>query len=116
MISTSPASSAETRVAVSGISRKVICFAAGAVSQYCCEKPSGGGGSGDPLDGDLVAEGFEASDEPPFEGVLVAAVEEVGAEVVEVGAVLEEVVGDDEDRAGDGDGRGVLAAPGGQAT
>ena len=58
----------------------------------------------DLLQGDLVAEGFEARDEAAFEGVLVAPVEVVAAEIVEVGAMLEEVVTDDEDRVSDGDG------------
>lgn len=61
------------------------------------------------LQGNLVPEGFEATDEATLESVLVAVVEVVAAEVVEVGAVLEEVVADDEDRVGDGDGRLLLA-------
>ena len=50
-------------------------------------------------------------DEASFEGVLVAAIQEVSTEVGEGGAVLEEVVADDEDRVGDGDDRFLLAAP-----
>ena len=48
------------------------------------------------LQADLVAKGFEALDETTLEGILVAAVEVVAAEIVEVGAILEEVVADDE--------------------
>src|SRR3954447_4554773 len=66
------------------------------------------------LQGDLVAEGFEAADEPALESILVAAIEVVAAEIVEVGALLEEVVADDEDRVGDGDGRLLLAPAGSQ--
>ena len=75
--------------------------------------------SGDPLDplqADLVAKGFETADETTFEGILVAAVEEVAAEVGEGGAVFEEVVADDEDRVGHGDSGFLLAATSRQAT
>ena len=48
--------------------------------------------SGGFLDGDLVAEGFEATDEAALDGVLVALVEVVAAEVLVGGAVLEQVV------------------------
>ena len=47
------------------------------------------------LQADLVAKGFEALDETTLEGILVAAVEVVAAEIAEVGAILEEVVADD---------------------
>ena len=50
------------------------------------------GGVRDLLQADLVAERFEAADETTFEGILVAAIEVVAAEIVEVGAILEEVV------------------------
>ena len=67
--------------------------------------------SGDPLDRDFVAELFEASDETTFEGILVAAVEEVGTEIRVGGlAIGEQVVGDHEDGVGDGDD-GFLLAP-----
>src|SRR3712207_2811055 len=69
----------------------------------------------DLLDGDLVAELLKAGDEATFQGVPVAAVEVVAAEVAEGGAVLEEVVGVDEDRVGDGDGGPLLPASGGEA-
>src|SRR5690349_4228437 len=83
--------------------------------RHCCEKHSMMRSLGDLFNGDLVAEGFEALDEAVLEGVLVAAVEEVGAEVVVGAAILEEMVGDDQDRVGDGDGGLVGATASGEA-
>src|SRR5688572_31367782 len=67
------------------------------------------------LDGDLQAQTFEASDEAMLDGVGVAVVEVIGAEVDVVALVLEHVVGNNEDRVADGDDRALPAAAGGEA-
>src|SRR5919107_1377723 len=68
------------------------------------------------LEGDLVAEGFEAFDGAFLDAIGVAEVEVVGAEIGVGGAAFEQVVGDDEDGVTDGDDGAFGPAPGGEAT
>src|SRR5215213_3721700 len=75
----------------------------------CCENtlpPSRGW-----IKQDRVAETLQASDEPPFDGLTIALVEIVLAQVAIDVPLAEQVVGDNQDGVANGDRRPLCTAP-----